>query len=178
MKKLLLIALATSAMSAHAWEPNLYAGSNFSSWQYTQSRPALGSNFNLWTLEGVAGVELFPYVTLEGRAGVGLNNDRLIPEGSAQMVGIEATYFGSVYFRPVLENDKASLYGLLGYTSMEFEGTVDEVAGSYSHDGLSLGMGVSFVMNDKVDFHAEWKQLLDAESVRVRGASVGFTYTF
>ncbi len=187
MKKLLLIALASSAMSAHAWDPNFYAGSNFSTWQLTAAAPDIDSNFNLWTLEAVGGFKLFPYVGLEGRAGFGINSDTgrrgagvdaedMPIEG--QPIEIGGNYFGSLYFRPVIENERASLYGLLGYTTMEADITEDDITSAGSFDGLSLGMGVSFVMTPNVNFHAEWKQLVNSDDIRIRGASAGFTYKF
>lgn len=178
MKKLLALALATTAVSAHAWEPNLYLGSNASSWQYSQSAPDIAGNITLMTVEGLAGIELFPYVTIEARAGFGINSDSEDITTAPGIVELEATYYGSFYFRPVIENEKASLYGLLGYTTIEFDGTPQSALVELSQSGLSYGVGVSFVMSPRVDLHAEWRKLILADDMDMRGGSVGFTYTF
>src|SRR5690606_34143991 len=178
MKKLLLVALSTFAVSAHAWTPGFYAGSNYGTYQLTQSNPALDANFTVLTVDAVAGIKVLPYVTFEARVGAGLNRDSETPPDLGIRVEIETKYYGSLYFRPELRNDRASLYGLLGYTTMELDGEPQSANSETTQDGLSYGLGMGFVMHERVDLRVEWKRLLNADSIGVRGASVGFTYSF
>ncbi len=178
MKKLLLLGLSTFAISAHAWQPTYYVGSGLSAWQFKQSD--IGHNFTISTVEGLIGVELTPYTSIEGRLGGGLNTARewiTLPGDAEQTeVEVEAKYFGSLYFKPHLKNEKASLYGLLGVTTIDLEantGPSDD-----THTDMSYGIGVSFVMSPNVDLTAEWKKLINAEEFDMRGGTIGFVYKF
>lgn len=182
MKKLLLIALSTFAVSAHAWEPTYYAGSSLAAWQYKQNNPTpVDSNFSLYSIEGVAGVTLTPYTSVEARAGFGLNTGREATNSGLGHSEVEMPYFGSLYFRPHLTNEKASLYGLLGMTTVSLETvTYEATTNSRSEEvsALSYGIGVSFVASPNIDVTAEWKKLINAEAFDIRGASLGFVYRF
>jgi opacity protein-like surface antigen len=173
MKKLLLLSLSSLAVTAHAWEPTYYVGSGASSWQFHPH--AAGHNFSIATVEGLAGVELFPYVALEGRLGAGLNTGRETVDGVD--VEMEATYFGSLYFKPQLRNEKASVYGLLGMTSVEMD-VNDDALESEAYTDMSYGIGVSFVLNPHLDLTAEWKKLINADEFDARGGTIGFNYRF
>lgn len=184
MKKLLLVALSTFAVSAHAWEPawepTYYAGSSVAFWQYKQSDPdVINANLSVQSLEGVAGVRLTPYTSVEARAGAGLNTARELTDEGTGHAELKMNYFGSVYFRPHLTNEKASLYGLIGMSTVSIEAAMP---GATLAEGettaVSYGIGVSFVMNPNVDFTAEWKRLINAEAFDMRGGSVGFVYKF
>lgn len=178
MKSLLFVALSTCAVSANAWTPEFYAGSNYGTYQLTQSEPALDANFTVLAVDAVAGIRVLPYVTFEARLGAGLNRDRETPSDLGILVEVETKYYGSLYFRPELRNEKASLYGLLGYTTMELDGAPQSANSETTQDGMSWGLGMGFVMHERVDLRIEWKRLLHADAIGVRGASVGFTYSF
>lgn len=185
MKKLLLIALSTVAISglatsANAWEPSFYTGANAASWQYKQSD--LPSNFNIITLEGLAGITVFPYLAVEARVGAGITTGRetvwFLNENDEEegiTFEVDARHFASLYFRPQITNEKASLYGLLGITTIDLD---SDTGGSTSDTNASFGVGVSFVMNPAVSITAEWRKLINADNFNLRGGSVGFTYSF
>jgi hypothetical protein len=172
MKKLLLLGLSSLAVTAHAWEPTYYVGSGASFWQFAPHK--LNENFTISTVEAQAGVDLTPYTALEARIGAGLNTARETVNGFE--MEMEATYFGSIYFKPQLRGEKASLYGLLGMTSVEMD--VNDRFESDTYTDMSYGFGVSFVMNPHVDLTAEWKKLINAEEFDARGGTIGFNYRF
>jgi outer membrane autotransporter protein len=176
MKKLLLLGLSSLAFTAHAWEPTYYVGSGASSWQFHPHQ--YGHNFTIGTLEGQAGIDLTPYTALEARLGFGLNTARetLTIEGLDVETELEATYFGSIYFKPQLRNDRASLYGLLGMTTIELD--VNDGLESDTYTDMSYGIGVSFVLHPHVDLTAEWKKLINADEFDARGGTIGFNYRF
>lgn len=225
MKKLLLIAFSTFAVSANAWEPQFYLGSNMSSTQFTPT--PYFSNFTVTSLDGLAGVILLPHVSVEGRFGIGLGDEQENAKlgGSKQLdsLGVEiedgdgnpiydpirapmtlkTNYYASVYFRPFISNETATLYGLIGYSTFDYElslpngATFDReveladgstippgsfpagtVASDGSEGGASFGVGVSFVVTKNVDMTAEWKKIVNADDFSVEGGSVGFTYKF
>lgn len=202
MKKLLLLGLSTFAVSAHAWEPTYYLGSSFSPWKAeTHSLPV---DFSIQTVEAVGGIVLFPHISLEARVGAGINegrdtfyfwDDEIDPNTGMPVLDpdtqlpnqvlyeaaltAEIKYFASAYFRPFISNDRASLYGLLGVTSVEVETNFDDwAAEDYSDTAVSYGVGVSFSMSPNIDLTAEWKKLINAEEFDVRGGTIGFVYKF
>lgn len=179
MKNLLLIAITSVAMSsAHALDldPEFYAGANYSTFQLSQTSPNVDASFSVYTLEGLAGVALTENIAIEARAGAGLNRDRVEVNGQTREVA--AQYYGSLYFRPYLNNEKAGLYGLLGVSAISFDAEPKNVDGEDTQVGLALGGGVSFVTGPNSDFVIEWKQLLNSDAMTMRGVSAGFTYSF
>lgn len=206
MKKLLLTTLSLFTVSAHAWEPSFYAGANYGTQQFKHSGTA--SNFTVKSVEGLAGIVLTEYIALEARVGTGLGEDTEqrtwiveIPapepeegedaeEPTQSIYNLSSTYrtnfYGSVYFRPYLSNDKATLYGLLGYTTLDFDyeetltvdGTPTSSSVSDSEGGVSFGIGVSFVMSPNVDLTAEWKKTINSDDFDMRGGNIGFKYKF
>lgn len=196
MKKLLLLGLSTFAISAHAWEPSYYAGAGFSPWKINAQTSYL--DYTVQTLDGFVGINLFPYISLEARAGAGINegrdtlyfygladddDDPATPPVEALLAGTataELTYYASAYFRPHITNEKASLYGLLGITTVEIDSneySVDMPKGD-TENAASFGIGVSFSMTPNIDVIAEWKKLINADDFDVRGGTIGFAYKF
>lgn len=196
MKKLLLLGLSTFAISAHAWEPSYYAGAGFSPWKINSQSTYL--DYSVQTLEGFAGINLFPYISLEARVGAGINEGRdtlyftvaedaddnpATPDVDVLYAGratAEITYYASAYFRPHISNEKASLYGLLGMTTVEIEanGYAVDLPASDTENAASFGIGVSFSMTPNIDVVAEWKKLINAEEFDIRGGTIGFAYKF
>lgn len=184
MKLLITAALASLALPAAAFEfkPEFYLGANFGTYQMSQSEEPVYASFTSWNIDALAGVKLFPYLAIEGRVGAGLNEDeethRTVDNPAGVPVKLQNTLYSAVYLRPMISNDLATLYGLLGYAYAEFDGEPANPAGDANHDGLSYGIGASWVLNPKVDVRVEWKSLINAEALGVRGGSIGFTYTF
>jgi hypothetical protein len=75
MKKLMLIALSTLDLSAHAADDKkFYIGGGASFWKLTDTDRGDG-NLNLTALEGIAGFEIFPWLAVEGRLGLGVERE-------------------------------------------------------------------------------------------------------
>jgi opacity protein-like surface antigen len=182
MKKLLLLGLSALAASgsAHAWEPTYYAGSGVTWWQF--GTHGLSGTLTIGALEGLAGIEFSPYTAAEVRIGAGMNSGRR--RYVETTFEIETPYFASVYFKPQLRNETASLYGLLGATTIEVNGSFspsvpdlnNQVGDTYTD--LSYGLGVSFVASQHCDVTLEWKKLIAAEDFDMRGGTIGFNYRF
>lgn len=194
MKKLLLLGLSTFAISAHAWEPSYYAGAGFSPWKVNSQTTYL--DYSIQTIDGFAGIVLFPHISLEVRAGAGINEGRdtlyyVIPETDPETnelvdvlysatASTEIKYFASAYFRPFISNDKASLYGLLGVTTVQIDSNeyAIDLPRDDTENAVSYGIGVSFAMTPNIDVTAEWKKLINADDFDVRGGTIGFAYKF
>lgn len=182
MKKLLLLGLSTFALSAHAWEPSYYAGAGFSPWKVNSQVAPL--DYSVQTIDGFVGINLFPYISLEARVGGGINEGRdnfVYEDGDSIMelrTGTEITYYASAYFRPHITNERASLYGLLGVTTIELDTNSPGLPSEDTENAASFGIGVSFVVTPKINVVAEWKKLINADDFDIRGGTVGFAYKF
>lgn len=175
MKKLLLIALSTFAVSAHAWEPTFYLGGNLSSSQFKADQ-APSDNFTVLSFEGVAGVNLFDFLAVEGRAGAGIGDDSVTNGANTSTVAID--YLASFYVKPYLANDKATLYGLIGYTSVGVDTNDPSLSSEDTADGLGYGVGFTYHISPEMDFIMEWKTAVNADEFDISGGTVGLTYSF
>ncbi len=181
MKNLLLIALSTIAVSANAWEPEVYAGAGITAYQYQHDTTPTNNKINM--LEATAGLNLIEYLGIEARIGAGLNTstDTLRDaDGVAISTGeAEVNFSGSLYLKPQLTNERARLYGLLGYTTVDVTHTQNGVTVlDDSEGGLAYGIGASWMLWPKAELTAEWKKLVNSDDFDVRGGSVGFIYKF
>jgi opacity protein-like surface antigen len=179
MKKLLLLGLSVLATSAHAWQPAYYVGSGVTWWQFGVH--GLPGTATIGTLEGLAGIDFTPYTAVEVRLGAGMNTGR--QRYVETTLEIDTPYFASIYFKPQLRNEIASLYGLLGATTTDVNANFspsiqpgDTVDDTYTD--LSYGIGVSFVASEHFDVTFEWKKLIATDEFDMRGGTIGFTYRF
>lgn len=79
MKKLLLIALSTLAMGAQAADKNkFHVGGGLSAWSMKTDASNQSGQFNFTAVEGAASYDLLPWLSIDGRLGVGAENEREI----------------------------------------------------------------------------------------------------
>jgi hypothetical protein len=147
MKKLIACVIASvAAASAHAYQPVVYGGAGISAWKLKDTALDDQGQLNLTSLEGHAGIELLPWLAVDGRLGLGVEREKAVfkkylysqsvqtPNAAGVLVNTgeydltstnydvkgELKYFASLYAKPQLKNDIAILYGLIGVTSYEF----------------------------------------------------------
>lgn len=126
---------------------------------------------------------------LEVRAGQGVaagksdtypdpaNADAELPGDLERELG---SYY-SIYYKPELINDEAKLYLLLGYMEMDSTETVSGVSDvSVSESGASYGIGIGFVVTEKLNFNIEYRTLPEssANDIETTMASANFDYRF
>lgn len=223
MKNLVLIALSTITLSAHAWEPDVYVGANAASMNMKNNATPGSMTFHM--IEGVAGLQLIENLAIEARIGGSFNtardqfnltlqtdipvmNDSGTPDDPSDDVQemdafgdpvflaedvtfsqeAEMNFYGSVYLKPMIGNERASLYGLLGYTTVELEHSVSFTSRAAGADSIylfddsegdvSYGIGASFNLWENAVLTAEWRRLINANDFDIRGGSLGFLYTY
>lgn len=143
MKKLLVAALALSAVSAFADTQSydgFYVGLGASN-----TKNDIGS-YTWSPVEVFGGYKLNAFVGGEIRAGASLGGDSKI------------TNYESIYYRTESANSVGKTYLLVGYTHADFE----ESSGNYNFNGFSYGAGVGFVINESFNLNLEYKVLADA----------------
>ena len=144
MKKILVAALALSAVSAYADTGSydgFYVGGGVSSVRNTWDD-------NKWQpLELFGGYKLNPFVGGEIRVGASSGGDSKI------------TNYESIYYRTESSNSVGKTYLLVGYTHAD----VEAQTGNFNFNGFSYGAGVGFVINDHFNLNLEYKVLSNAK---------------
>jgi opacity protein-like surface antigen len=179
MNKLLLAAALSTFACAASADDRFYAGGNLAIWNYTEGSQDV--KYNVSSLEGVVGFNVWEYINIEGRLGLGL-------EGSTETVTsiqdgklptkLTLDNYASVYIKPELKNDTATFYGLLGYTSANASTENLKTQRDLSVSGLSFGLGMGFFVTDYALVNLEYRNLVQDGDYKFQGYSVGFTLSF
>jgi opacity protein-like surface antigen len=147
MKKLLVAALALSAMSVYAdtsASDGFYVGGGISnvrnSWDDVTWTP----------IELFGGYKLNPFVGGEIRVGASSGGDSQI------------TNYESIYYRTESANSVGKTYLLVGYTHAD----VEAPKGNFNFNGFSYGAGVGFVITEHFNLNLEYKVLSNAKGTQ------------
>jgi len=109
-------------------------------------------------------------LSLEGRIGLGINDDRLDAGADVEINHLYGVYGVAHY--PVL--DSADVYGLLGYSGLEAGvAGVDE-----TYSGVSYGAGATVDVIENIEGYAEFTRYFDDQDVTVDSLSIGAKYNF
>ncbi len=184
MNKFLLAALSVFACSAYAAEDRFYAGGNLAFWNYSEDN--LANTFNVTTVEGLVGFNVWKMINIEGRLGLGVEGSvqsytkttGTPPTTTTFSASIDVSDYASFYVKPELKNDVAKLYGLVGVTALNAESTNAGANSDNELTSLSYGAGVGFYITDAAVVNLEYRVLGDADGFRYDGYSVGFDISF
>lgn len=180
MKKLLLAAaLSTFACTALA-DDRFYAGGNVAFWNYSEGSQDV--QFNVSSAEGVVGFNVWKMINIEGRLGLGF-------EGSTESISntqdglniptkLTLDNYASVYVKPELKNDTATVYALVGFTSATASTENASAERDLDVSGLSWGAGMGFFVTDNALVNLEYRKLVQDSDFRFDGFSLGFTLGF
>ncbi|VGO11854.1 hypothetical protein PDESU_00401 [Pontiella desulfatans] len=145
-----------------------------------------GGEANLGAVRGKLGAELNPYLALEGSVGTGVisdHDDRFNDK-------LKLTQIWGLYIRGILPlHDRIKVYGLLGVTRTEFEGTPADTGQtqSYHTAGYSYGLGFEVFPLDNLAIIVEFASLIDEleisgsrdeNELEISGISIGAKYYF
>ena len=179
MKKLLLAAALSTFACAASADNRLYAGGNVAFWNYTEGSQDV--KYNVSSLEGVVGFNVWEMINVEGRLGLGL-------EGSTETVTskqdgtlptkLNLDNYASVYIKPELKNDIATFYGLIGYSSAKASTENSKTERDLSVSGLSYGLGMGFFVAENALVNLEFRKLVQDGDYKFQGLSLGFTMGF
>ncbi|MES2676515.1 MAG: porin family protein [Pseudomonadota bacterium] len=152
----------------------------------------LGDTTAIRTGEVIGGYKYNNALGGEIRIGSGLRSGQGITYGVTGAGALEkrgeferdlGTY-GSIYYKPELENDDAKLYALIGYTQISTSKTTKDLAGvevkgsSESYSGVSYGIGIGFVIDEHFNINFEYKNICDDLYNKPNMSSVNFDYRF
>lgn len=186
MKKLLFVALSAFALGAQAEDMHIYAGGGIGFWNVEQN--GHDNTFNVGTVEGVIGLNVWKMINVEARAGLGFDSstertsekyyENNVEKGRPADTQVKLDNFVSIYLRPEIKNDVAKLYGLVGYTSIEAESSNQYADRTLSLSGLSYGVGMGFQVNDATAVNIEYRKLAQQDDFTFSGFNIGFDIAF
>lgn len=164
MKKILTAATLLGLMSGTAYG-NLYGGLS-----YGFLETEFGStDFDTPTLNFALGIETTPNLAVEGRLGLGVDDD------SNSGFNVEIDDYFALYIKPILPlSNTVSLYGLLGFA----ETTIETNFGDEDDNDFSYGFGISAKTSQQLDLFAEYVNLYDDRNVEISGFNLGANLRF
>lgn len=173
MKKKIALGLAVMAISSTALAQGFYAGIGYNSLELT-SGSAPGFKADVDMLSGVLGYRLNPNLALEGRLGVGVNDESFGLARAELDSYIGANVVGTL---PLTPNGWA-LYGTVGYGFADFSGRNAAGLGFRDDDGsVNYGAGVQYATGPYT-FRAGYENLYDKGSSEADGFAITATYAF
>lgn len=164
-----VVALSLAAVgTAHA--EGLYAGALLT--RATVSVDDTGDT-NPTAIGAKLGMPVNKNFAVEARLGVGLSDDSLGVEN------VKINNFVGVYGKGILPlSDKASVYGLLGYTQGKLKSEGPFGSGSGSDSDVSYGIGADFAISGTTSVGVEWARLFKGEDYKVDGLTLSVSFKF
>lgn len=185
MKKLALVLLsplASAFISVSAMADNaqgFYLGAGFGLIRFNDGSvfDQDVSDLEFRAVELLGGYKYNRALGVDLRLGTNFDKRELTEAGKTREFAID--HYASIYYRPELANEKAKLYGLIGYSQLTRTLTnADGSEKSDSESGFSYGVGIGFVVNQDFNINLEYRRLIDKEDYEISSASVNFDYRF
>lgn len=163
MLKQCINAIATGAVvlaiapAAQAADNLYYVGADFSR---MTDKGDQASAIHPLALAIKGGIELTPYVAIEGRYGAGVKTDDTMFNG--MNLDLKLDYVYGLYAKGKLPLAAASPYVLLGYSKGKETASIKALGLSMSaaDHGVSYGIGVDVPITPSVSANAEWARVL------------------
>lgn len=185
MKKLVsLVALPLFFMSTTASADPLSKGSGYLGGQYsllTYSEDGINEDAEPTAFTGRIGHFIADRVALESRIGAGLGDDEVRVNTYAGSVDVNVeldSLFGIYAVGHIPLAPSASIYGLIGFTSIEATFSAGGYSASMSDSGLSYGFGAEFYPNQKFSMNVEYAQYLNETGYNLSAVNIGGSFHF
>lgn len=191
MKKAMsLVPLTLVALHGPAWADDGYSRDGYFGAHYSMLSQETGDeDIEPAGLQTRFGVQVNPYVALEGRLGYGIDDDELSEGGLS--VNIDPEWLVGAYVKLGLDRRQpVAPYVLLGHSTAKAEVTTEFTVSSLlgsatSRDSEevtasdpSYGAGVDINLSDTAAIYAEWVQLDDDDDFDLTTINLGFISRF
>lgn len=131
-------------------------------------------------IRGLIGHDSNENLALEGMFAFGLSGDDIkvggfaVPSSRANIDNV----FG-IYLKPKTKlSQQMELYGRLGFVRAKGTASVGSTSTSGHDNSFSGGLGLSYLMNQKMSFNADYMQYLNKDGVKLNGFTVGVGFKF
>jgi len=171
LRQVLLIIAFISVYSSHAPaadEEQRYVGFQYSLVTYDED----GDEAEPTAFVARYGHFLSDWFAIEGRIGLGLEDDSL--EVGSLDIDVEVEHIIGVY--GVVQTGSigiVSLYGIIGYTQIELEGSAHGISVDEKANGLSYGLGVNIG-----SLSIEYMDYIEDDYYDVTAISLGYIFRF
>jgi opacity protein-like surface antigen len=169
-----LFLVTATPVRAQEARPGPYGGIIFSQLSYEQSG---ASSASLTNLGGLLGQVLSPHFALEGRVGVGLNDDRI--NVGAVAVDVDLDYYVSGLLKGILPlAPRFGIYGVAGITIGKFQASNGALLVNKWESDFSYGAGVEIGLAPTMSLSAEWQRMFEGSGYRLDAVSVLLNFRF
>lgn len=166
--------VASAPARAQEARPGPYGGIIFSQLGYDQSG---ASSAHLTNLGGVLGQVISPHFAIEGRFGLGVDDDRI--EVGTVPVNIDLDYYVSGFLKGILPlAPRFGLYGLAGLTIGKFSASRDTTYLNKWESDFSYGAGVEFGLAPTLSLGVEWLRLFEGSGYNLDAVSILLNFRF
>lgn len=177
-----LVAAAVAAVSlaaavpARAQEarPGSYVGAIFSQLSYDQSG---ASSASLTNFGGVLGTVLSPHFAIEGRLGLGLDEDQI--QVGTVAVDVDLDYYVSGFVKGILPlAPRVGIYALAGATIGKFGADNGAAYVNKWESDFSYGAGAEFGFAPTMSLGLEWLRMFEGSGYALDTVSVMLNFRF
>ncbi|MEJ8839797.1 porin family protein [Ramlibacter sp. AN1133] len=166
-----LLMLGTAqAQQARSNASPLYGELGYSFLQVKES--STGFDATPQALRGIIGYNFHPYFAAEGMLAIGTSSD------SDLGVDAKVKHAFGIFVKPKYDFNNFEVFGRLGWARTKATFSVPGFSASGSDSDFAYGVGVNYNFNPKMYVGADWMQLLDKDTAKVRGWTVSFGYRF
>lgn len=186
--KLILIALASTLfvltrVGMAGAENEVYAGVQYGIGNYDED--GVSKSFNPTVLIGRFGTYLNPNFSIEGRFGLGLQDDtQFVPEFGVS--GIDASLevdsimglYGTGHYNLT---ESSSIYGVLGVSRVKGTASIPSIpaaTSSENENSVSFGVGADIGVGNNVALNLEYMQYLNKSSFDLGVLGLGAVFSF
>lgn len=169
-----LALVASAAARAQEARPGPYGGIIFSQLGYDQSG---ASSAHLTNLGGVLGQVIGPHLAIEGRFGLGVDDDRI--SVGAVPVNIDLDYYVSGLLKGILPlAPRFGIYGVAGLTIGKFSASNDTTYLNKWKTDFSYGAGAEFGLAPTMSLGVEWLRLFEGSGYDLDAVSLLLNFRF
>jgi len=180
MKKILAgITLIAGASLAHA-ENNVYGEIAYLPFNYDET--VYGTTYSATggsAVRGIIGVDVAENLALEAMLATGMSNASTTILGYTANLKLNSMY--GFYAKPKINiNDKATLFARIGYAQVSGTTSVSSLSYSSSttNNSMSYGIGMSYKIDEKLSFNADYMYYYNKNSSTATGLALGIGFRF
>lgn len=153
-----------------------YVAGNFSFLSSEVDEISISRDFDFTALAGTIGYSLNQNFAFEGRFGIGVTGDDISLFGVT--VDVDVKNYVSALAKGSLPVDGGYIYGLVGYSSVEIEGSASGYSHSEDENGVSYGIGLEYPVSNNGLIGVEYLQIMDEDTLNLGGCNLFYRHIF
>ncbi len=178
MKKLIIA--ATVALAAASAQAQIYGEAGYTAISYKLESQGQTMEASPATLRGIVGYELNPHLAVEGMVALEARDAQVKYNGVNDPSDKYAVdYAFGVYLKPKIKlGDALEIFGRAGFAEVRSILQRNGVELEAIRSSFSYGAGISYAINAKTSFNADYMQYLSKDGFTVNGLTFGVGFMF